>query len=339
MQYVQPQVASTGDRIGMVFGSGNDILYTHSDNDGETFTRPVRIRTGGKLSLGRHRGPRLVYQSGYIGISAVVGQKGGGADGDLLMWRSDDNGRTWKDPVRVNSVEGSAREGLHAMASGNGWVVAVWLDLRAKGTRLYGALSTDGGDTWGKNFLVYESPSGTICQCCHPSVTIGPGGVIYVMFRNALDGSRDMYVLTSRDRGETWTPAYKMGKQTWKLEACPMDGGGFAISSDNRLYTTWRREKTVFVARPDSQETEMGAGKDPSIATGVNQSVYVVWSDTDGIKYRSTLRDSIQTLSPVGTHPQVIFTGRRVLAFWEQEGGIAMGIVEQPAPLLSGPSR
>ena len=34
------------------------------------------------------------------------------------------------------------------MTCGYGWVVVTWLDLRDKGTRLYGSVSTDGGKRW-----------------------------------------------------------------------------------------------------------------------------------------------------------------------------------------------
>jgi Neuraminidase (sialidase) len=172
--FKQPQLASTGDMVGIVMGSGNDIYYTYSKDDGETFSRPSKIETKGRMPLGRHRGPRVAYQSGNVIVSAVVGKQGGGQDGDVFAWRSNDNGKSWLPPVKVNDVPGAAREGLHSMAAGNGWVVAVWLDLRANGTRIYGARSDNGGATWSKNFLVYESPDGSVCQCCHPSVLIAP---------------------------------------------------------------------------------------------------------------------------------------------------------------------
>ena len=52
---------------------------------------------------------------------------------------------------------------------------ATWLDDRGKGKRLYGASSKDGGASWSRNVLIYESPSGTICQCCHPTAIIEEG--------------------------------------------------------------------------------------------------------------------------------------------------------------------
>ncbi len=45
-----------------------------------------------------------------------------------------------------------------------------WLDLREKGTVLYASKSMDHGETWSKNILVYRSPDGSICECCHPSI-------------------------------------------------------------------------------------------------------------------------------------------------------------------------
>lgn len=336
--FKQPQVASTGDMIGVAFGAGNDLYYSFSDNEGETFSRPSKIAVAGKLSLGRHRGPRITYQAGNVVISAVVGMKGGGQDGDILAWRSDDNGKAWFKPVRVNDVAGSAREGLHTMASGNGWVVAAWLDLRDKGTRIYGSRSEDGGATWSKNFLVYESPDGSVCQCCHPSILVGPSGRLFVMWRNALSGNRDMYLATSTDGGRSWEAAKKFGNESWKLEACPMDGGGLTLTGLAKPYAVFRKEKEIHYSTPGAIERALGEGKDPAIASGLNEVLYVVWTSASGaIEAITSKENKVRVLAPKGAFPQVVFTGRQALAFWEEQDGIGMGVVEDRQP-LSGPS-
>jgi hypothetical protein len=332
--FKQPQLASTGDMVGIVMGSGNDIYYSYSKNDGETFSRPSKIETKGKMPLGRHRGPRVAFQSGNVIVSAVVGKQGGGQDGDVLAWRSNDNGKSWLPPVKVNDVAGAAREGLHSMAAGNGWVVAVWLDLRAKGTRIYGARSDNGGATWSKNFLVYESPDGSVCQCCHPSVLIGPSARIYVMWRNALSGNRDMYVATSNDGGNIWDAAKKVGNESWKLDACPMDGGGITLTGSAKSYAVFRKDKEIHYSTPGAIERMLGEGKDPSIASGLNEALYVVWTSPTGAIEGTTSRENeVRVLAPKGAYPQVIFTGRQAIAFWEEDDGIGMGVVEGPAAL------
>src|SRR5690606_10631885 len=105
---------------------------------------------------------------------------------------------TWSAPVRVNDVPSAAREGLHTLtADGKGRIFAAWLDLRNEGTRLYGAWSDDNGTTWSANAKLYESADGTICQCCHPTAAFASNGALDVMFRNALGGARDLYLLRS----------------------------------------------------------------------------------------------------------------------------------------------
>ncbi len=104
------------------------------------------------MALGMRRGPRVAITDKALIVAAVGGKLGGGKDGDVMAWRSEDNGHTWSGPKRVNSVEGSAREGLHAIAARpDGTVFAAWLDLRDGAMRVYGARSKDSGATWEAN--------------------------------------------------------------------------------------------------------------------------------------------------------------------------------------------
>jgi hypothetical protein len=162
----------------------------------------------------------------------------------------------------VNDVPGAAREGLHAMAAApDGTLACVWLDMRGRGTTLYGSFSRDDGATWSRNQLVYRSPDGTICECCHPSAAYDRSGRLHVMWRNALGGARDMYLSTSSDGGKTFSPARKLGKGTWPLDACPMDGGALAVSSDGSVITFWRRGGEMFVCAPGEPERRVGSGE------------------------------------------------------------------------------
>lgn len=102
------------------------------------------------------RGPRIVKNQAAILVTAIGGLMGKGRNGDIVAWRSTDDGRTWQGPVRVNDTADSAREGLHAMANGvDGSVWCVWLDLRDKKSEIYAAVSKDNGATWEPNRCVY----------------------------------------------------------------------------------------------------------------------------------------------------------------------------------------
>jgi hypothetical protein len=262
----QPQFAvDSANALHLVFGSDGRIYHCASTDGGATFTRPVAVGGARFLSLGMRRGPRVAATGDSIVVSAIGGELGGGRDGDLFAWRSTDKGQSWQGPSRVNDVDASAREGLHAMtASSSGIVYCTWLDLRNKRTEIMGASSRDGGKTWSDNTLVYRSPDGSVCECCHPSATFSPDGILHVMWRNSLDGNRDMYVARSKDNGLSFGPAKQLGTKNWQLAACPMDGGAIGVDAKGLVHTAWRRAKTVFTTSgAPAADVRLGEGEQP----------------------------------------------------------------------------
>ncbi len=276
---LQPQVAvAPNGHVHVAFGKGSSVFHTVSA-DGRIFSPPVKIADLDKLALRMRRGPRIAATDSTVAVTAISH-----TDGNLHSWTSADGGATWKTGANLNTVDRSAREGLHAMAGdGRGFVFATWLDLRVPGTALWGAGSRDGGVTWDQDRLVYSSPDGHICECCHPSAAVDGRGSVALMWRNWLGGSRDLYLTTSSDQGRTFTDARKVGTGTWKLDGCPMDGGAIAIGSDRKALAVWRREKTVFLSHTPAEE---------------------------------------QLLSRSGVQPVVITANGAPLIFWESDGGL-----------------
>lgn len=326
----EPQMAARGNLIGMTFGAGGAIYFSASHDAGRTFSPPVKVSEAAVVPLNRHRGPRIAMTANAVIITAVTGRTlstaqhahGLPSDGDLLAWRSTDDGKTWSKGVMINDVPGAPTEGLHGVAAmANGVLFAAWLDKRSeKGTKLYGARSVDGGRTWSKNVEIYESPEGTICECCHPSVAFDDSGKIAVMFRNWLEGSRDMYIATSAD-GINFSRPARLGTGTWKLNACPMDGGGLVMAR-GRLVSVWRRDEAIFLASPGEKEKEIGSGIDIGVAAGAN-GVYAIWTAKDGIRATVPGRGGSILLAPKGGFASIVgLADGRALAAWEEDGRI-----------------
>lgn len=322
LDYKEPQVAIEDDgHVYVAYGLGNAIYVSISKDRGAKFSQPILVAEAGKLSLGMRRGPRITAHNGIVTISATYGRQGKGQDGDLVAFRSANYGETWSGAARVNDIEGAAREGLHAMGvSPDGTVACTWLDLRSKGTKLYLATSKDGGSTWSKNRLVYESPSGSVCECCHPSLIFDRFGKLIVMFRNSLNGARDMFVTSSKDNGQTFSPAAKLGNGTWMLNACPMDGGMLATNVDDRVQTVWRREDQVYGCLAGAAETSMGLGRQPWLAAGP-KGPYRIWSSGQGIIFAGPQSNPV-ILSSQGTDPVVSSSPDRriVIGAWANGG-------------------
>ena len=139
------------------------------------------------------------------------------------------------------------------------------------------------------------------------------------MWRNWLDGSRDMYLARSR-AGAAFGKAEKLGLGTWKLKGCPMDGGGVVISG-KRVFTAWRREGTIYLAEPRGQETALGQGKDLAVAAGP-KGVYVAWANASGIELRAPDASMVK-LSAEGAFPAItVLSDGAVVAAWEEKDGI-----------------
>jgi len=321
----QPQTAVGDDgSVHLVYGIGDAVQYCQSLDGGATFEKSVQAFHVPNMSLGMRRGPRIVKTKNAVVITVIGGQIGKGRDGDVLAWRSTDDGKTWQGPVRVNDTADSAREGLHAMASGaDGSVWCVWLDLRDKKSEIYATVSKNDGATWEANQCVYRSPDGSVCECCHPSVTVN-GNSVHVMFRNSIGGDRDMYVTSSKDDGKSFSPGKKLGLGTWTLDACPMDGGMLAASPKGFLETVWRRDGNVYKAAGDgSPEVLLGKGQQPWIAASSKGSVIVWTAGREGdLLVQNSVSGQPQKLAEAARDPMIAAASNGtgpVIACWESK--------------------
>ena len=321
----QPQVAvSANGAIYVAFGAGEAVYCSTSTDGGGSYGGQILVGKVDHLALGMRRGPRIAAGPKGVVVTAVSHK-----DGRVLAWRSSDQARTWTGPVTVNdNTPATANEGLHALAAApNGNLYCVWLDHRIdKENQIFGAASTDGGKTWSENRLIYRSPSGSVCPCCHPAVTFDRQGALYVMWRNSLEGLRDMYAAVSHDGGKTFSPAAKLGAGNWKLDACPMDGGYLAATKPGQVTTVWRRVKHIFRAdagRPGEQL--LGGGEQPWVA-GTPEGAWVVWLSKRGgdlwlsspdatqpVKLAAGATDPVIAASPTGKGP--------IVAAWETGRG------------------
>lgn len=104
-----------------------------------------------------------------------------------------------------------------------------------------------------------------------------------MLWRNALDGNRDMFLARSEDAGQTFGAAEKLGIGSWQLNACPMDGGDLTVAADGSPLTVWRRNQQIFSTDDGGRMRErlLGSGEQPSIAAN-GSGHYLVWLNRRG---------------------------------------------------------
>ncbi|MEO5649688.1 MAG: hypothetical protein ABIR03_07165 [Ginsengibacter sp.] len=303
----------------LVYGVGDSIMYVSSSENGHSFSSPSLISVLPGLAASHTRGPQIAATDNGLIVIACNNS------GDIFSYNKSGSGN-WMQKVTVNDVDTVAKEGLMALSADGENAFAVWLDLREnKKNKIYGAHSNDGGKTWSKNLMVYTSPDTTVCDCCKPSVAM-KGNNVYVMFRNWLDGNRDLYLISSSNGGTSFGQAQKLGTGNWKLNACPMDGGGLAINKNGEVQTIWKREGNIFTAIPGVPEIKIGQGRGCTIEIMGDHNIYA-WTEKENVVFIKS--DGEKKVLGKGSQPVIkALDKNHVICVWEHEKQIHASIVE-----------
>jgi hypothetical protein len=301
----------------LVYGSGDSIMYLYSKDGGKSFSKTSLIYTLPKLAASHTRGPQIAITSTGLLVTACTSM------GNIFSFVKAGSGN-WKLTGKVNDRDTIAKENLMALSADGANVFAVWLDLRDGHNKIFGARSSDGGKSWSKNILVYTSPDKTVCECCKPSVVM-QGNNVYVMFRNWLNGNRDLYLITSHNVGKSFSKAEKLGKGSWPLNGCPMDGGAIALDKKGNPVTVWNRKGIIYTSEPGAEEREVGKGRSCTMKTVDSENVYA-WLENGEVV---VLKQGGQKIS-LGKGIQPVLEpidDKRIICIWENDKQINSSII------------
>lgn len=313
----QPEVSvDSKGVVRVVFGRNDSIFYSVSIDKGNKFSKPVLAAFIPEMHLGATRGPQIATSTNYSVITAIDKQ------GSIHCFLLNHNDGKWIDKGVVNDKQGSAPEGLMGIAADDkDNFYAVWLDIRLKKkNNIYLSSLSASSRKWSSNKLVYRSPDGHTCECCKPNVAV-KGTHVAIMFRNWLNGSRDMYAIQSSDKGKTFGNAEKLGNGTWKLDGCPMDGGGITIDENNVVHTTWQREGIVYYSKPNSAEVQTGKGRSSGI-TNRNGKIICSYQQGENLKMSDIVQSKEVAVGKGKFLKSIVLEDNSVLCVWEQDNNI-----------------
>lgn len=190
------------------------------------------------------------------------------AASDLMFSRSTDDGKTWSQPIKLNSVSGLPRddngalEGFHGVVGPDGALYTIWDDRDG----IMMAVSRDGGRTFSKDRRIipagpgYFGITGVSRSNGFPQIGLDPrggkhGGNLYVAWSDYTNGDVDVFVSSSSDSGKTWSapvrvnsdPIHNGKDQFFQWMAIdPQSGAVNLIFYDRR---TDNQQTTVTLAR------------------------------------------------------------------------------------------
>ena len=198
------------------FASSIRIMLSRSTDGGSSFQTPVNVTDQG----GSYQWPTATVGPGSVlycawadlsrgRISFDISRDGGVTFGtDRVLSNVQDPYTTLKGGIDVFSFAALEADITGGPYRGN--VYAAYMDVGTDGKRdIFFRRSIDEGDTWSSPILVNdEGPNGT--DQFHPWMTIGPDGIIYVVFLDRRHDPNnllyDCYIAQSRDGGLSFEP-------------------------------------------------------------------------------------------------------------------------------------
>ncbi|RMF71289.1 MAG: hypothetical protein D6738_14225 [Acidobacteria bacterium] len=166
------------------------------------------LATNPRLDDGRGAVEAATAADGYGGVfTALVDERRSA----VLVAVSHDDGRSYvTTPVVEHPVGDVSVHDVRVCATGRWWmaldtdVYVAWREQSAAGAgaQVYVAVSHDRGASWSAPVLV--SP-GRVRPLFDPALACHRDGTAHVAWADAIDGREDIYVASTRDRGETWS--------------------------------------------------------------------------------------------------------------------------------------
>ncbi len=218
---------------------GADILFSRW---GET---PVRVNPVRNSAVaGRQVGPRMArLPSGRILVSWV--DRALDPAGDIVVAASDDGGRTFHPPVRVNDDRGEAGQEYQDIAVlPDGQVALAWLDERDSDAgyqnrkQIYFSTSKDGCRTFERSRALTASKDG-VCTCCRPALASRRDGALHVVYRDRVGEELFLRGMSLLPGNEDFGPQVTISAGGWRYLACPTDAPSIALGPSGSIHIAW----------------------------------------------------------------------------------------------------
>ena len=303
---LQPRVAVDAQGAAHVVyykgeAAAGDLFYSRLSQSG-VFSAPLRVNTqpasavavgnirGASLAIGRNGRVHVVWNGSGRATPRAVG----GAT-PMLYTRLNGTGAAFEAERNLLQTAVGLDGGGNIAADANGGVFVAWHagGPTSKGEgdrRVWLVSSTDDGATFTPEVAVSPAETGA-CGCCGMGALFDRSGALYFSYRAARDVvHRDAYLLTSRDRGRTFSAA---PLEPWNIGACPMSSFSI-VDAPAHVIAAWETAGAISFTAIDRRTGTRGpiatppgtAGqrKHPAVAVNSKGDILLAW--TDGVAWQ-----------------------------------------------------
>lgn len=300
---------SENGRLWSAWAHGAHVYVNHSDDDGKSFSPPVKVNTEAEkiAARGESRPKIVIGKNGniYIAYTQKLPKR---YTGNIRFSRSVDGGKTFSTPMTVNSDLNIISHRFETMVvNEKGEIYLSWLDARdaaqAKndnktytGSALYAAVSTDNGKSFQPNNKIQDNS----CQCCRIAMDTDRQGSPVVVWRQIFGKNVRDHALVRLTKSESSnelqaTPLSRVAIDNWAVDGCPHHGPALSIANDDIYHLTWFTDADVRKGLYYAQSKDQGRSFISEITIGnrerqaqhadvhsFGKSVFITWKEFDG---------------------------------------------------------
>ncbi len=272
----------------------HQIYFNRSMDGGQTWLQQDVLLELDDEGRSFSQGPKL--ESVGDDLYAVWYDNANGAY-DIFLAASGDNGKTWRDPVRVDSDEpaGVARSGSpQIQATKNGRVYVVWEDSRNGNSDIYFARSDNAGSSFQQDQRLDGGDDLGSAHSFVPRIS-ADGDHVYVVWHDERNGDgRDVFVNYSGDGGANWSnTAIRVDSDNAGFfnsvfpEVVTVGNRGHVVWQDNRNQGYDMFYRLIENGEPVVEEVRVDIGDDPGFSNSLNAQIA-----TNGVEIAMAWEDS-----------------------------------------------
>ncbi|WP_212002350.1 sialidase family protein [Chitinophaga sp. HK235] len=334
------------------------MLYAVSNDNGHTFSEPVRIAATAGVYPHAENLPKLLFKPDGSAIALFGVEQHDPRNkyaGKVMYTLSADGGKTWDNarPLVTDTAGYDQRYFDMALLPG-GEAAAIWLDNRkdtkAEGSTLYWAVTAGP-----QGFQAARPVAHTVCQCCRTRLYVASNGDVHLAYRDIINDSiRDMVHQVSLDGGKSFSEPVRISADNWVVKGCPHTGPALTANRKG-LHFAWFTmgggQGVFYAGSEDNGKTytqkeslsKAPMAKHPQIVTAADDKVVVVWDEP--VKWQGDFRSRVgmavkspegQTISSrsltadslYATYPVVsALAGKSVLVAYTRKGEVVYEVV------------
>jgi len=299
---IQPQaIVDAQGTLHLIYFKGEpkagDLFYVRQPSGGP-FSQPIQINSipGSAIAVGTIRGAHLAMGKNnrvhvaWNGSKSVPGSTHKGSP----MWyaRLNDAGTAFEPQRDVMDATVHLDGGGSVAADAAGNVYVLWHaapnEKAGEEQRgVYLARSTDDGKTFARERRVNPRESG-VCACCGLRAFVDRAGNLFALYRTAAGKvNRDVTLIESRDRGETFEV---VTEHRWKAATCPMSSASI-IDGKTGAIAAWETADQVYFSTVEAKSLQasqpiappgLGKRKHPSAALAPGGELLLAWTEGTG---------------------------------------------------------